>query len=404
MLTKEQRIEIARKFARKLIEKFGNIVKSVVVFGSTVRGEIKERSDIDILIIIDDTSMKWCPNCKELIVDVENAYSNCPKCNTKLEPVPEEYIEKLDEEFEKIAKEIDEAKIKIKEDGIEKIVNLISLQPAYLLTEFWDYVRQGHPIVYNFIKDGLAVYDTGFFKPLQKLWLLGKIPTTREAIEKYLEEAPKKIIRAKSVKLLQIAEDCFYAIVNSAQAVLMFLGKHPPAPSVLYQEFKKALVDTGIVEEEYAQWINEIVELRKKIEHQEIREIDGNTVDLWIERAEKFVRKMIALLSVLEIKKVAGIISKTKEVSDELMKRALKELNVQFDESTFFEKFKKEFIDKNLIPKDYLNVLNRVNELYTLLKTGKLEKIDFKEVYELRENVRFLIRDVAKVLKNLKKE
>ena len=399
MLSREQRIEIARKFARKVLERYGSLIKSVVVFGSTVRGEIKEKSDIDILVIIDDTSMKWCPNCKELIVDEEGIYSNCPKCNTKLENIPEDFLEKLDDELDKIAREIDEAKIK--EDG--KIVSLISLQPVYLLTEFWDYVRQGHPIVYNFIKDGLAVYDTGFFKPLQKLWLLGRIPTTREAIERYLEDAPKKILRAKTVKLLQVAEDCYYAIVNSAQAVLMFLGKQPPAPSLLYQEFKRTLVDTGLVEDEYAQWINEIVELRKKIEHKEIKDIDGNTVDLWIERADKFVRKMLALLSVLEVRKVAGIISKTKEVSEELIKRALKELNINFDESNFLEKFKSEFIDKNLISKDYLNVLNRVNEIYSLLNQGKLDKIDFKEVYELRENVRLLIRDVAKVLKEIKK-
>ena len=398
MLSREQRIEIARKFARKALEKFP-IIKSVVVFGSSVRGEIKETSDIDILVIVDDTAVKYCPKCKEEIIDLEGTYSNCPKCNTKLENVSEEYWEKIDEELEKISNTIEEAKVNVEGN----IKNLIHLQPVYLLTEFWDYVRQGHPIVYNFIKEGIAVYDSGFFKPLQRLWLIGKIPTTREAIEKYIEDAPKKIIRAKSVKLLQIAEDCYYAIVNSAQAVLMFLGKHPPAPSNLYQEFKKTLVDTGIIEAEYAEWINEIVELRRKIEHQEIKEIDGNTVDLWIERADKFVRKMLALLSVLEIEKVKGIIFKTKEVADELMRRALRDLNVEFNEQNLFEIFKKEFIDKKLISQDYLGVLKRVNELYKIIKEGKIERIDFGEVYNLRESVRLLIRDVAKVLKNLKK-
>ncbi|MEM5824767.1 MAG: nucleotidyltransferase domain-containing protein [Candidatus Aenigmatarchaeota archaeon] len=407
MLTKEQRIEIARKFGRLAKEKFKDLIKSVVIFGSSLREEFKERSDIDILVIIDDTIVKHCEKDFEHVIDLENKIDKCPRCGNILRTgILENYLEEIDKELEKIANSIDEARIKIKDKvtNEEKIINLISLQPSYKLTEFWDYVRSGHPIVYNFIKDGYAVIDDGTFRTFQNLWLNGKIPLTREAIEKYIEDAPKKIIRAKSVKLLQIAEDCYYAIVNSAQALLMFLGKAPPTPSKLYEEFKKELVDKNLVEQEYAEWIREIVELRKKIEHQEIRDIKGEEVDLWIERAQKFVEKMIILLSVLEIKKIESIASKTREVSRELMKRALKTLNVEFNEENLVQNFIEKFIKNEYISPDYIEILKRIDEIYSLILEGKIHKVNFEEVYKLRESVRLMIRDVAKVLENLERK
>ncbi|MEM0324502.1 MAG: nucleotidyltransferase domain-containing protein [Candidatus Aenigmatarchaeota archaeon] len=407
MLTKEQRIEIARKFGRLAKEKFKDLIKSVVIFGSSLREEFKERSDIDILVIIDDTIVKHCEKDFEHVIDLENKIDKCPRCGNILRTgILENYLEEIDKELEKIANSIDEARIKIKDKvtNEEKIINLISLQPSYKLTEFWDYVRSGHPIVYNFIKDGYAVIDDGTFRTFQNLWLNGKIPLTREAIEKYIEDAPKKIIRAKSVKLLQIAEDCYYAIVNSAQALLMFLGKAPPTPSKLYEEFKKELVDKNLVEQEYAEWIKEIVELRKKIEHQEIRDIKGEEVDLWIERAQKFVEKMIILLSVLEIKKIESIASKTREVSRELMRRALKTLNVEFNEENLVQNFIEKFIKNEYISPDYIEILKRIDEIYSLILEGKIHKVNFEEVYKLRESVRLMIRDVAKVLENLERK
>ncbi|MEM5843305.1 MAG: nucleotidyltransferase domain-containing protein [Candidatus Aenigmatarchaeota archaeon] len=403
MLTKEQRIEIARKFGRLVKDRFKDLIKSVVVFGSTLREEFKERSDIDILIIIDDTIVKHCEKDLEHVIDLEDKIEKCPRCGNQLVyGLLDSYLEEIDREIEKISNLVDEAKIKVKDKILneEKVVNLISLQPSYRLSEFWDYVRSGHPIVYNFIKDGYAVIDDGTFRSFKKLWLTGKIPLTREAIEKYIEDAPKKVLRAKSVKLLQIAEDCYYAIVNSAQALLMFLGKQPPAPSKLYEEFKKELVDKKLLEAEYAEWIREIVELRKKIEHQEIREIKGEEVDLWIERSQKFVEKTILLLSILEIKKIEGIALKTRDVAKELMKRALKSMNLEVSEKDLIPTFKENFIKKGYISSDYSQILDRLEEIYSILLSGEHQKLDFEEIYKLRESVRLMIRDVAKVLEN----
>jgi predicted nucleotidyltransferase/uncharacterized protein (UPF0332 family) len=365
----EKRLEIVKKFADKVLEKYGKLVKCIVMMGSVAREEFKPKSDIDVFLVVDDTTGE----------------------------IKESDVEKIDEELEKILEEIPEAWIT--EEGKEKTC-MLSVQPTYTLTEFWDYARVCHPIVYNFIKEGIAVYDTGFFTPIKRLLEMGRIPATREAIESYMEGAPKKLMRAKTVKLLMLAEDCYYAMLNTAQAVLMFMGLSPPVPSKAYEEVKKYLVDPGIIEPEYAEWLREIVEIRKKIEHKELTEVSGAFVDEWIERAEKFVEKMFNVLNALEIRKREKILERTHEVMLKAVATALKSLKRLPEKSEELpEAFKKEFIDSKLIDPYYWNVWKRVEELKKALEEKKGMEVPEREVYELREHVRKLIHDLAKVLK-----
>ena len=142
--TKEERLKEMKEFASQVLKKYGKYIKCIIMMGSVAREEFKPKSDIDVFVVIDDTSFKITP----------------------------EQHDKIDEDLEKIG---------------EKISDKISVQPSYSLTEFWDYARVCHPIIYNFIKEGIAVYDTGFFAPIKKLLEMGRIPATREAIESYME-------------------------------------------------------------------------------------------------------------------------------------------------------------------------------------------------------------------------
>lgn len=370
---KEKRVKLIKKFADKVLEKYGDMVKAIIMMGSVARGEFKPKSDIDVFLILDDTKHKF--TAKEL--------------------------DKIDFEIEKIAREVPGAKVKIKNPvtGKEEEICLISVQPSYTLTEFWDYARIGHPIIYNFIKEGVAVYDSGFFTPVKNLLKMGKIPATREAIESYMESAPKKLMRAKTVKLLMLAEDCYYAMLNTAQAVLMFIGLEPPVPSKAYEEVKRHLVNPGILEPEYAEWLREIIEIRKKIEHKELLDVKGAFVDEWVEKAEKFVNKMFMLLNALEIRKMEKVLERTHEVLHKAVITALKSLKKEVPKEDLFEIFKKEFVEKGLVEDYYLNIWKRIEELKGFAEQKKFEKIPRKEVYELRESVRRLIHDLAKVLK-----
>jgi predicted nucleotidyltransferase len=80
------------------------------MMGSVVRDEFKPTSDVDVFAIVDDTSFE----------------------------LTNEFLDKMDVDLETIA---------------QKINKSISIQPTYTLTEFWDYARVAHPIIYNFIKE-----------------------------------------------------------------------------------------------------------------------------------------------------------------------------------------------------------------------------------------------------------
>ncbi len=386
--TRGQRAEIAQAFAKEVLKKYGRYVKAVVMMGSVAREEFKPLSDIDVFVVIDDTSMN----------------------------MTQEMREKIDEELEAIAEKIPGAVVTTKApDGKQEKTNLLSVQPTYTLTEFWDYARVAHPIIYNFIKEGVPIYDTGFFEPIKKLLEMGRIPSTREAIENYMEGAPKKIMRAKTVKLLMLAEDAYYAMLNTAQAVLMFMGIEPPVPNKAYEEVKRYLVEPGILEPEYAEWLREIIDIRKKIEHKELMDVSGSFVDEWLEKAEKFTDKMFSLLNALEMRKKEKVLERTHEVLQKAAITALKTLHKlpeDAENDTVLKKinmplrdaFKQKFIDTKRVDPYYWNVWNRIEEMKKMVDDKKLDKISEKEVNDMREYVRKLIHELAKNLKTKESE
>ncbi len=381
--TKEQRMELVKNYSKKVIDKYGQYIKAIVMMGSVVREEFKPKSDIDIFVVVDDTTFN----------------------------LTGELLDKIDGDLLKMADEMSEAWITVKnEHGKDEKICLLSIQPVYTLTEFWDYARVAHPIIYNFIKEGYPVYDTGFFAPIKRLLEMGKIPATREAIESYMEGAPKKLTRAKTVKLLVLAEDCYYAMLNSAQAVLMFMGLPPPVPSKSYDELVLHLVKPGILEQQYADWLKEIIEIRKKIEHKELMDVTGVVMDEWIQRSEKFVDKMFGLLNALEQRKKEKVIERTHEVMQKAAITAIKSLR-KLPENTrdedvvkivgnVHDTFRKEFVDTKMVDGYYSDIWKRIEQMKKQADDKKIAEIPDKDVYEMREYVRKLIRDLAKVLKD----
>src|SRR3989344_720429 len=156
----ETRLKSANVFKDKVLDLFKTYIKTVVVWGSVTRGDYTGKSDVDIYIIFDDTKM----------------------------PIKkfQEIRDKVDNDISKLTSETDPR---------------LHAQPVIALTEFWDGIRTCHPLFYNIVREGYALYDTGFFIPMRKLLEWGKFPATIEAAEARMEGVPKRITRVKSVKL-----------------------------------------------------------------------------------------------------------------------------------------------------------------------------------------------------------
>src|SRR3989339_304966 len=66
--------DIAMDFAVKVYKKYDKMIKSVVLFGSTVKQDMQAGSDIYIIIILDDVTIAWD---QELISISEPACISC---------------------------------------------------------------------------------------------------------------------------------------------------------------------------------------------------------------------------------------------------------------------------------------------------------------------------------------
>src|SRR3989338_2744576 len=345
------------KLKKQVIDKYKERIKCIVIMGSVARGEFQQKSDVDLFVVIDDTD----------------------------KPIEMDEKARIDSDIVKMAQDISLA---------------ISVQPLYTLTEFMDFARVAHPIIYNFTKEGKAIYDTGFFTPFKRLLEMGKIPATREAVESYMDGAPKKIMRAKTVKLLMLAEDCYYAILNTAQAVLMFMGLEPPVPNKAHDEVIKYLVEPGILEQKYADWLRDIIEVRKKIEHKELMDVTGAFVDEWIDKSDEFINKMYDLLSILETRKKEKVLERTYDVMRKAAISALSSLKkMPEDEKKVSETFKREIVDKHMVDGYYWDMWKKIEIMKDLADKHKVDKLDEKEVYRMREYVRNLIRDLSRAIK-----
>ena len=62
---RKKKLEIANKFKDEICKKYKDFVKAVVIFGSFTRGDFHEKSDIDLLVVIDDTIARFSPEMKE---------------------------------------------------------------------------------------------------------------------------------------------------------------------------------------------------------------------------------------------------------------------------------------------------------------------------------------------------
>jgi len=133
-------------------------------------------------------------------------------------------------------------------------------------------------------------------------------------------------------------------------------------------------------------------------------DVTGAFVDEWIDKSDKFIEKMFQLLSVLEFRKKEKILERTHEVMYKAAIAALKTLH-KLPEKTedIPNAFKKEFVDKKLVEGYYWDVWKKIDEMKGHIEKKAMDKVDDKDVYKMREYIRNLIRDLAKVLKKKEK-
>jgi predicted nucleotidyltransferase/uncharacterized protein (UPF0332 family) len=361
-LFRKKQLALANKFKEEILRKHKNIVKAIVLFGSFTRGDFHEKSDIDMLVVIDDVTARLTPEMKD---DFDDYLYNVAK----------------------------------------KISENMTVQPAWMLSEFWDMARIGHPLLFTIVRDGWALYDTGFFIPVRKLLELGKIPTTLEAVEKFMETAPQKINRVETAKLYMVAEDLFYSMLNSSQAVLMYMGQNPPSPKHTPIVVKEALVDQKLLEENYLSDLQSVIDFRKAVEHKEVKDITGQQLDDYIQKAKQYVSRMEQLLLQLQKKKKENIVHRNYEVMIKAAVSALKNMDkLPPDPKDLPNAVKTYLIDAKKVDPYFSDIFRKVITMRKMLDEDKINELPQREIELMREYVRRFVQDLQPMIEPPKKK
>ena len=358
---RKKQLAVANKYKDEILARYKDFVKAVVLFGSFTRADFHKKSDIDMLVIIDDTLTRFTPDMKA----------------------------KFDDDLYAMGK-------KISED--------IVVQPAWTLTEFWDMARIGHPLLYTIVRDGWALYDTGFWIPVRKLLEFGKIPTTLEAVEKFMESAPQKITRVETAKLYMVAEDLYYAMLNSSQAVLMYMGLNPPSPKHTTDSVREHLVDTKLLEENYLRDLESVIEFRKRVEHKEIKDITGVELDSFVQKSKNFVTRMEQLLLHLQKNRKKELLQRNYEVMIKAAVAGLKKMDrLPPDPKDLPAAIKTHLIDAGKLDQFYGEVLNRVVSMRKMLDEDRTTEIPQRDLERMREYVRRFVKDMSAIVEDKKR-
>lgn len=252
--------DIAMDFSAKVYEIFTKVVKSIILFGSAAKKTSTEKSDVDIVILIDDATIQW----------------------------DQELIAWYREELGKI----------VQSNPYQKALHINTVR----LSTWWNEMIRGEPLIINIIRYGEALIDFGgFFNPLKVLLAKGLIRGTPESIFITLGRTPGHMIRSKA-NMLSSVEGLYWAFVDASHAALMSAKISPPSPEHIPELLKSEFVSKKMIQPHFAEWYIEIYTLMHRILRTQITDIKGSEIDKWRERADLFIREMAKICNKLGAK------------------------------------------------------------------------------------------------------
>jgi predicted nucleotidyltransferase len=314
-------------------------VASYVIAGSLVRGTADKTSDVDTFVIIDDTDVKRM---------------------SKVELV-EKLRGKIVYDFVKEASAL---------AGVKNILNV----QVYLLTDFWQSVKDAHPVMFTFIRDGVPMFDRGTFIPWKRLLQMGKIRPSPEAIDLYMKEGERTddIIKRR---LLDAMVDIYFGVLTPTQAMMMLAGQPPPIPKTVVEEVKKVLVEKEkVMTNKDLKVLERAVGMYKDYEHGKLKEVPGKDIDSLLAESKVYTKKMKEVRDKLEKKMQEHQAEKIDDEIFALMKRVFG----QKSRDALLNDLEKELVKKGKIQERMLSVAKELAKLKQKVKGKKLSQSEMQ--------------------------
>jgi len=351
-------VKISEIHKSMVIKKFEKYILSYVLAGSLTQGRATPTSDIDVWIVIDDTDVKKMSRA--------------------------ELKDKLRAIIIGMGAEAGE---------LTGIRNKLNIQ-VYILTDFWDSLKEANPVIFTLLRDGVPFYDRGIFMPWKQLLRMGKIKPSREAIDLFMSTGEQSIRRIKQKLKDMGMEDTYYSILTPSQAAIMLYGLPPPTPRETPEVMEEIFVKKEkMLKPEFIKILKDNVDLRKKIEHGEVKELSGTELDKYIINAEKYLKRVKELFNEIELmhneKSVLHLYDEIVTIIRDVLK--LEGIEKAQNEE-LIKLFEDELISTGKVPARYLRDLNEIVEAKSKHDKKKLTKNDIEKARKGSSGlIRFLI-------------
>ncbi|HZX44790.1 MAG TPA: nucleotidyltransferase domain-containing protein [Candidatus Nanoarchaeia archaeon] len=321
-----QAVKIAEVHKNMVLKKFERYIVSYVLAGSLIQGRATPTSDIDVWVVIDDTDVKRMTRAE------------------------------LKDKLRAII-----IGMGIEAGDITGIKNKLNIQ-VYILTDFWESLKEANPIIFTLLRDGVPFYDRGIFMPWKQLLRMGKIKPSAEAIDMFLASGEQMLNRVKT-ELKNIGmEDIYYAILTPSQAALMLHGVPPPAPKETAELMREIFVDKErLLEDKYVDILEKVIKNRKDIEHGLKKDTTGKEIDEMLDDADKYLKRINRLFTQIERIKDARDMINTYESVVTIIRDVLKMEGIErVADEEVVKLFEDELISEGKIPAKYLRILNDI--------------------------------------------
>jgi len=358
-----QAIKIAEVHKTMVLKKFEKYIVSYVLAGSLVQGKATPTSDIDVWIVIDDTDVKRM---------------------TRVE---------LKDKLRAII-----IGMGIEAGELTGIKNKINIQ-VYILTDFWDSLKEANPVIFTLLRDGVPFYDRGIFMPWKQLLKMGKIKPSAEAIDIFMGSG-EKVIRRVQLKLNEIGmEDIYYALLTPSQAALMLYGVAPPAPKETGKLMREIFVHKEkLLEDKFVKTLERVVEIRKAIEHGDKKELSGKEIDELMGDGDKYLKRIKRLFTQIEkIREQHDMLNiydtVTTVIRDVLRLEGVEKVR----ENEILHVVEDKLVSEGKMPSKFLKTIQDIVKAKKDYDDGKLSKVEIEKVHrESGALIKFLVEHMQR--------
>lgn len=356
-------VKISEVHKTMVLKKFEKYIVSYVLAGSITQGKATAESDVDVFIVIDDTDVK-----KMTRVELRD----------KLRAI----IIGMGAEAGQVT-------------GIQNKINI----QVYILTDFWENIKDASPVIFTFLRDGVPFYDRGIFMPWKQLLQMGRIKPSPEAIDMYMSSGSQMMDRINNKIRDIVMEDLFWALLTPSQAALMMYGIPPTTPKETPEAMRNLLVKKeSILEEKYVKTLEKVLSTRKQLEHGSKRTVSGKEMDELVKESDAFLERIQKLFKEIEERKEEEKVLSMYENIVTILRDVLRFEGIKsVEEKNLFSLFEKHVIEKGYIPQHFKRIFENILKAKKDYLAKKLTKQEVHSTLkESRELTRVLVDHIQR--------